>query len=101
MDKDAIRKLASREGIDHQSKPVPMASRIKLVLVGSVAVDKLGHRIGKGEGFADLEFAMAASHHGAVTNETLVVTTVHDVQVFDEIPESLFEAHDLSVDIIV
>ena len=103
MDKDAIRKLASREGIDHQSKPVPMASRIKLdlVVIGSVAVDKLGHRIGKGEGFADLEFAMAASHHGAVTNETLVVTTVHDVQVFDEIPESLFEAHDLSVDIIV
>ena len=50
MDKENIRKLASREGIDHQSKPVPMASRIKLdlVVIGSVAVDKLGHRIGKG-----------------------------------------------------
>ena len=57
MDKESMRKLASREGIDHQSKPVPMASRIKLdlVVVGSVAVDKSGHRIGKGEGFADLE----------------------------------------------
>ena len=92
-----MRKLASREGIDKQSKPVPMASRIKLdlIVVGSVAVDKLGHRIGKGEGFADLEFAMAASHHGAVNKDTLVVTTVHDIQVFEELPESLFETHDL------
>ena len=103
MDKESMRKLASREGIDHQSKPVPMASRIKLdlVVVGSVAVDKSGHRIGKGEGFADLEFAMAVSHHGAITKDTLVVSTVHDVQVFDQIPESLFQPHDLSVDIIV
>merc|ERR1712150_312391 len=103
MDKENMRKLASREGIDHQSKPVPMASRIKLdlVVVGSVAVDKSGNRIGKGEGFADLEFAMAVSHHGAITKDTLVLSTVHDVQVFDQIPESLFQPHDLSVDIIV
>lgn len=103
-DKDTIRKLASREGIDKKSKPVPMASRIKvdLVVVGSVAVDRLGHRIGKGEGFADLEYAMAVSHHGAVNpNETLVVTTVHDIQVFDKLPEQVFEAHDLPVDVIV
>ena len=98
-----LRKLASREGIDKKSKPVPMASRIKidLVIVGSVAVDKLGHRIGKGEGFADLEFAMAASHHSAVNSETVIVTTVHDVQIFEELPSKLFEAHDIPVDIIV
>ena len=103
MDKENMRKLASREGIDKQSKPVPMASRIKLdlVVIGSVAVDKSGHRIGKGEGFADLEFAMAVSHHGAITKDTLVVSTVHDVQVFDQIPESLFQSHDLPVDVIV
>jgi 5-formyltetrahydrofolate cyclo-ligase len=62
-----------------------------LVVVGSVAVDRLGRRIGKGEGFADLEYAMAASHHGAVTSETLVLTTVHDVQVFDQLPQDLFQ----------
>lgn len=102
-DKDTIRKLASREGIDKKSKPVPMASRIKidLVVVGSVAVDRLGRRIGKGEGFADLEYSMAASHHGAVSSDTLIVTTVHDVQVFDKLPEKLFEEHDIPVDIIV
>jgi len=101
--KETIRKLASREGIDKKSKPVPMASRIKidLVVIGSVAVDRFGHRIGKGEGFADLEFAMGASHHGAVSADTVVITTVHDIQVFDELPPKLFEAHDLPVDIIV
>jgi len=101
--KETIRKLASREGIDKKSKPVPMASRIKidLVVIGSVAVDRFGRRIGKGEGFADLEFAMGASHHGAVSADTVVITTVHDIQVFDELPPKLFEAHDLPVDVIV
>ena len=55
-----------------------------LVVVGSVAVDITGRRIGNGEGFSDLEFAMAASHHQAVGPDTVVVTTVHDVQVFEE-----------------
>lgn len=38
-------------------------------------------RIGKGEGFADLEWALGASNHGgAVSKNTLVATTVHDCQ---------------------
>ena len=40
----------------------------------------LGWRIGKGEGFADLEYAMMASM-GAVDENTIIVTTVHDCQV--------------------
>ena len=101
--KESLRKMSSRYGIDSLSKPVPMASRLKidLVVIGSVAVDRFGRRIGKGEGFADLEWSMAASHHSAVTNETVVVSTVHDVQVFDELPKSLFSSHDVPVDIIV
>ena len=39
-----------------------------------------GWRIGKGEGFADLEYAMMASM-GAVDENTIIVTTVHDYQV--------------------
>ena len=39
-----------------------------------------GLRIGKGEGFADLEWAMMMSM-GAVTKDTIVITTVHDCQV--------------------
>ena len=55
---------------------------MELVVVGSVAVDRrTGRRIGKGEGFADLEWALAASNHGgAVSKNTLVATTVHDCQ---------------------
>lgn len=40
----------------------------------------LGYRIGKGEGFADMEYAMMASM-GAVKDSTVVVTVVHDCQV--------------------
>ena len=67
--------------------PISFRLKVDLFVVGSVAVDTRGRRIGKGEGFADLEFAMGASHHHAVGPETVVVTTVHDVQVFD--PEHL------------
>ena len=42
-----------------------------------------GWRIGKGEGFADLEYAMMASM-GAVDENTIIVTTVHDCQVLIE-----------------
>lgn len=42
------------------------------------------YRIGKGEGFADLEFALAAGTQGGggcVTDDTVVVTSVHECQV--------------------
>ena len=104
--KAELRTLASRKGIDSSSVPVSLEDpvRIDLVVLGSVAVDRLGHRIGKGEGFADLEFALAASFSGAggaVTEDTVVVTTVHDCQVFDSLPEQLFQDHDVPVDVIV
>lgn len=47
-----------------------------------------------------MEFAMMATM-GAVNSKTIVVTTVHDCQVLDSIPEDLFGEHDLPVDIIV
>lgn len=37
---------------------------------------------------------------GAVTPDTIVVTTVHDTQIVD-IPESLMEEHDVVVDYII
>uniref|UniRef100_A0A672SLD4 Methenyltetrahydrofolate synthase domain-containing protein n=1 Tax=Sinocyclocheilus grahami TaxID=75366 RepID=A0A672SLD4_SINGR len=57
------------------------------------------YRIGKGEGFADMEYAMMACM-GAVCESTVVVTIVHDCQVVD-IPEELIESHDLTVDFIL
>jgi 5-formyltetrahydrofolate cyclo-ligase len=39
-----------------------------------------GYRIGKGEGYADLEFAMMMKM-GAVDQNTVIAATVHDCQV--------------------
>jgi 5-formyltetrahydrofolate cyclo-ligase len=71
---------------------------IDLVVAGSVAVNRDGARVGKGGGYSDLEFALATAH-GAVDRHTVVVTTVHDLQVVNaQIPMT---AHDVPVDVIV
>lgn len=56
---------------------------IDLIVSGSVAVNDRGSRIGKGEGYSDLEFAILREF-GLVDDETVVATTVHDLQVVDE-----------------
>ncbi|XP_058901089.1 methenyltetrahydrofolate synthase domain-containing protein isoform X2 [Kogia breviceps] len=99
--KDILRKCATSQGVRNYSTPVGLDSRVlvDLVVVGSVAVSEQGWRIGKGEGYADLEYAMMVSM-GAVSQGTPVVTIVHDCQVVD-IPETLLEEHDLTVDYIL
>ncbi|KAB1260730.1 Methenyltetrahydrofolate synthase domain-containing protein [Camelus dromedarius] len=89
------------QGVRNYSAPVGLDSRVlvDLVVVGSVAVSEKGWRIGKGEGYADLEYAMMVSM-GAVGPGTPVVTIVHDCQVVN-IPETLLEDHDLTVDYIL
>jgi len=69
---------------------------IDLIVTGSVAVDMRGNRVGKGEGYAELEYGIAREL-GIVSKETPVATTVHDLQIVDSIPR---EPHDLTVDII-
>ncbi|XP_054388992.1 methenyltetrahydrofolate synthase domain-containing protein isoform X7 [Pongo abelii] len=89
------------QGVRNYSVPIGLDSRVlvDLVVVGSVAVSEKGWRIGKGEGYADLEYAMMVSM-GAISKETPVVTIVHDCQVVD-IPEELVEEHDITVDYIL
>ena len=53
---------------------------IDLVVLGSVAVGEKGERIGKGGGYADLEYALLR-RFAKVNPGTPVVTTVHPVQV--------------------
>ena len=65
-----------------------------LVIAGSVAVDLQGHRLGKGGGYGDRELKMIRENFGKI----LVVTTVHDVQIVDYVPN---EPHDEKVDLIV
>ncbi|MGW2258791.1 5-formyltetrahydrofolate cyclo-ligase [Streptomyces sp. NPDC004749] len=71
---------------------------LDLIVLGSVAVNRDGARIGKGAGYSDIEFALL-TEAGLVTPETVVVTTVHALQVTDTpIPTT---GHDVSVDLIV
>jgi 5-formyltetrahydrofolate cyclo-ligase len=70
---------------------------VDLVVSGSVAVDAEGGRIGKGEGYSDLEFAVLREL-GLVDETTVVATTVHELQVCDEVPVS---PHDVPLDLIV
>jgi 5-formyltetrahydrofolate cyclo-ligase len=71
---------------------------VDLIVCGTVAVNRNGVRVGKGGGFSDLEFALLAER-GLVSDETTIVTTVHDLQLLgEELPET---EHDFRVDVIV
>jgi 5-formyltetrahydrofolate cyclo-ligase len=71
---------------------------IDLVVSGSVAVTTDGARVGKGEGYSDLEYALLREL-GLVGAETPVATTVHEIQVVgDDVP---IESHDVPMDLVV
>jgi 5-formyltetrahydrofolate cyclo-ligase len=98
---DTPRKASSIKGASRSARTVSVGELrpVDLVVTGCVAVDETGARLGKGGGFSDLELALAAEA-GLVGPETVVVTTVHEVQVraAGEIPMA---AHDLRLDVIV
>lgn len=71
---------------------------VDFVVSGSVAVTAAGARVGKGEGYSDLEYAVLREL-GLVDEETTVATTVHDVQVVEE--DVAVEAHDVPIDLVV
>jgi len=56
---------------------------VDLVVSGSVAVTEEGARVGKGEGYSDLEFAILREFD-LVGERTTVATTVHERQVVAE-----------------
>jgi 5-formyltetrahydrofolate cyclo-ligase len=95
------RKAASISGASRSARRVMLAelSPVDLVVMGSVAAGEDGARLGKGGGFADLEFALAAAA-GLIGPHTLAVTTVHELQVCvaGTIP---LTGHDVPVDLIV
>jgi len=91
---------ATVSGVDDHAEQVgPEAvESVDLVLVGSVAVTAEGARVGKGEGYSDLEFAVL-SDLGLVDEAATVVTTVHERQVVDEtVP---VDDHDVPLDVVV
>lgn len=101
-EKYSILETVTRWGIEHLGKNISVDGKlyIDLLIVGSVAVSKDGHRIGKGKGFADLEFALLKEMK-AIDDNTVIITVVHDLQVFETLPSDLFQMYDVPVDIIV
>ena len=81
-------------------------AHVDLIVAGSVGVATDGARIGKGEGYSDLEWAVLRELD-AVTDETTVASTVHELSVLDG-PESAIgaapptpDAHDVPLDLVV
>lgn len=71
---------------------------VDLVICGSVAVNYEGVRLGKGAGYSDIELALL-QEAGLIGPNTLIATTVHELQVMnEEIPEG---DHDFRVDLII
>ena len=68
--------------------------KIDLVVMGAVAVTRGGKRLGKGHGYADLEYAMLRELGNPAVP---VVTTVHPLQILEQFPT---EPHDLPVALI-
>jgi 5-formyltetrahydrofolate cyclo-ligase len=95
------RAAASISGASKSARRVRLADLepVDLVVMGSVAAAADGARLGKGGGFADLEFALATAA-GLIGPDTVAVTTVHEIQVrpAGDIPVT---GHDVPVDFIV
>ena len=103
LDPEAVTDLEAAPTVshveDHGRRVGPEAiPPLDAIVVGSVAVTAEGVRVGKGEGFSDLEFAILWEL-GAVDEDTPVVTTVHDRQV---LPAGAVEpdAHDVPIDLV-
>jgi 5-formyltetrahydrofolate cyclo-ligase len=91
---EATIKGAMREG---RPAAIDDMEPVDLVVCGSVAVNPEGARVGKGGGYSDLEFGLLVEA-GLVGDRTVIVTTVHPLQVLDEeLPET---EHDFRVDLI-
>jgi 5-formyltetrahydrofolate cyclo-ligase len=98
---ESPRRAASISGASRSARRVTLAelSPVDLVVMGCVAAGEDGARLGKGGGFADLEYALAAAA-GLIGPGTVTVTTVHELQVRPAGTIPLTD-HDVPVDFIV
>ncbi|MEM2409835.1 MAG: 5-formyltetrahydrofolate cyclo-ligase [Thermofilaceae archaeon] len=94
----AVQAAATPRGAVTQGNRVRVLDNVSvdLVVFGSVAVDRRGGRLGKGDGQHDLEYAVLREL-GAINESTPVVTLVHDLQLVERVP---MELHDAPVDYI-
>ncbi|PSC72008.1 5-formyltetrahydrofolate cyclo-ligase [Micractinium conductrix] len=101
---DALMEACTSAGVVKYGKPLGLDDRVTvdMIVVGSVAVDpETGCRLGKGEGFAELEYGILR-WMGAIDDSTPVVTAVRDEQLLPggAIPAARMMPWDVCVDIV-
>jgi len=92
------KRAASLKNIHQYGKVIPLMNlpKVDLLFAGSVAVHPDGRRIGKGEGYADREYAILRE----LGNPPMpVIGTVHSVQVVND--DFQTDDYDLTLDYIV
>jgi 5-formyltetrahydrofolate cyclo-ligase len=91
---------ASLPGACKYGRPVPPREMrpIDLFVCGSLAVSRDGTRVGKGGGYADLEYALLREE-GKVRDTTPIATTVHPLQILSY--RIAMQPHDVPVDFVV
>ncbi len=98
LDSADLWKASSIRGALELGRPVTLkqVQPIDLVVTGCVGVSPNGSRLGKGGGYADLEYACLREVE-KVSARTPIVTTVHTTQILrdDEVP---MLRHDVSLD---
>jgi len=82
----------------YQRKGIENHINIDVLVVGSMLVDKAGRRMGKKWDQGGVEFVMGRLFE---QKKLVVITIVHDCQVVEHIPDPMFSAMDVPVDIIV
>jgi len=92
-----IRASSIRGAFKHGRSADPNMVKVDLFVAGSVAVSLNGGRLGKGTGYSDQEYAILRGA-GALSLNAIVVTTVHDIQIVEDIPRDVWDA---PVDVIV
>lgn len=102
LDPDEITNLDAAATVSHMDEhgrkvPPDALSKLDAIVVGSVAVTADGARVGKGEGYSDLEYAILREL-GVIDDTTPVVTTVHDLQLREESVAT--GDHDVPLDVV-
>jgi len=107
---DEIDDATTVSGISEYGTPTAPedVARVDLIVAGSVGVATDGARIGKGEGYSDLEWAVLRELD-AVDADTAVATTVHELSVLDgpasavgaDVDLPTPDAHDVPLDLVV
>jgi len=64
--------------------------KVDFIVEGSVAVGLDCSRLGKGEGFGEIEYAILRELE-LVDDYTPIATTVHDIQIFKSLPQDIYD----------